>query len=109
MFLLASLRSDRWSTCPELMVVFIGIRNMIQATLASVEISVADGGTVAGGVIANLVESVAESRLAALGDLAQAFGVAGFVSDQVEAGPGPDLTAFAEAVDGDDGRLRASG
>jgi hypothetical protein len=81
---------------------------MIQATFASVEIGVADGRAVAGGVIADLVESVAESRLASLGDLAQAFGIAGFVSDQVEASQGPDLTAFAEAVDGDDGGLIAS-
>jgi len=82
---------------------------MIQATLASVEISVTDGRAVAGGVIADLVESVAESRLASLGDLAQAFGIAGFVSDQVEASQSPDLTAFAEAVDGDDGSLIAGG
>ena len=82
---------------------------MVQATLASIEISVADGRTVAGSVIADLVERVTESRLASLGDLAQAFGIAGFVRDQVEASQGPDLTAFAEAVDGDDGGLIASG
>ncbi len=61
---------------------------MIQATLASVEISVANGRAVAGGVIADLVESVAESRLASLGDLAQAFGITGFVAALMGGSPG---------------------
>lgn len=82
--------------------------HVIQATLASVEVGVADGRAVARGMIADLVEGVAESWLAPLGDLAQAFGVAGFVGDQVEASQGPDLTACAEAVSRDDGGLIAS-
>lgn len=67
-----------------------------------------NGRAVAGGVIANLIESVTESWLAALGDLAQTFGITGFVSNQVKASQGPDLTALAEAVDGDDGGVIAS-
>ena len=70
---------------------------MIQATLASVEIGVADGRAVAGGVIADLVERVAESRLASLGDLAQAFGIAGFVSDQGRSRPGPRFDCFCRS------------
>lgn len=81
--------------------------HMIQATLASVEIGMADRRAVAGSMIADLVEGIAESRLATLGDLAQAFGIAGFIGDQVEASQGPDLTAFAEAVGGDDSGLVA--
>jgi len=33
MFLLASLRSDRWTTCPELVDDFIGIRSCLQPVL----------------------------------------------------------------------------
>ena len=83
--------------------------SLVEPSLAGIEVGVADGRAVARGVIADLVESVAESRLSTLGDLAQTFGVAGFVRDQVEASQGPDLTAFAEAIDGNDGGLVAGG
>lgn len=78
-------------------------KSLVESPLAGIEVGRADGWAVAGGMVADLVESVAEGGGAALGDLALAFGVAGFVGDEVVAGEGPDVSGGREAGDGNDG------
>lgn len=73
--------------------------SLVELPLAGIEEGAADRRAVSGGVVADLVESVAEGGGTALGDLAQAFGVAGFIGDQVVAGKGPDVSGGREAGD----------
>ena len=60
-------------------------------------------------MVADVEESVAEGGVTALGDLAQAFGVAGFIGDEVVAGKGPDVSGGREAGDSNDGGLVTGG
>ena len=71
------------------------------ATIESIEKGDPNGGVVLGGAKAHLVESVAESRIAVLGEMTDSVRVvARTIGDGVITGKGPDLGSPIETIGG---------